>query len=164
MFWHGNQVITHIRECCGDSNRYTPCKGKLDNTTYARSLGPYVWQPFAKSIRGQIHSSTHWMKSWFLGDRPTLPSSWATSLSLRQPPWSSGYNSTKQLHKLGAINSACVSTVQCLFHRVQHDVVLNRHRRGLLPRSLGYLLIHSPPSHSVILHLQFFSFPTHLSN
>jgi hypothetical protein len=46
---------------------------KPDNTTYARSLGPYVWQPFMKSIQGQICSSTPRIKSWFFSDHPGLP-------------------------------------------------------------------------------------------
>jgi hypothetical protein len=36
--------------------------------------------------------------------------------------------------------------------------VLNQHRLGLPPRSPEYLLIHSHPSHLVILHLQSLSF------
>jgi hypothetical protein len=36
---------------------------KPDNTTYTRSLGPYVWLPFAKSLRGQNRSSTLRIKS-----------------------------------------------------------------------------------------------------
>jgi hypothetical protein len=37
---------------------------------YARSLGPYVWLAFAKSLRGQNRSSTLRMKSWFHNDCP----------------------------------------------------------------------------------------------
>jgi hypothetical protein len=40
----------------------------------------------------------------------------------------------------------------------QHNAVLNRPRRGLALRGPEYLLIHSYPSHPVILHLQSFSF------
>jgi hypothetical protein len=61
---------------------------------------------------------------------------------------------------MGPINSTCVSTIQCLFHVAQHDVVLNQHRRGLPPRSFEYLLIHSHPSHPVILNLSTLSFLT----
>jgi hypothetical protein len=50
--WVWQQVITHIQECHGDSNQYTPCKGKPDNMTYTLSLRPYVRLPFAKSLRG----------------------------------------------------------------------------------------------------------------
>jgi hypothetical protein len=28
------QMVTHFRECCGDSSQYTPAGDKLDNTTY----------------------------------------------------------------------------------------------------------------------------------
>jgi hypothetical protein len=47
-----------------------------------------------------------------------------------------------------------------LLIETQHDAVLNQHRRGLPPRSSEYLLIHSHPSHTLILHLQTFSFLT----
>jgi hypothetical protein len=154
-FRHRDQVITHIRGCREDSNQYTSCKKKPDNMMYAWSLGSYIQQPFAKSLRGRIRSSTPGMKSSFHSDRLALPLSWATSFSLWKWPWSSSYGSTKKLHKLlglwDPINLACVSIIQCLFHRAQHDVVLNQHRRGLPPRSLEYLLIHSQPSHPVIL-------------
>jgi hypothetical protein len=43
---------------------------KPDNTMYARSLGPYVRLPSAKSLRGRNRSSTLGMKSWFHSDRP----------------------------------------------------------------------------------------------
>jgi hypothetical protein len=43
---------------------------KPDNTTYTRSLGPYVRLPFVKFIRGRNFSSTLKMKSWFHSDRP----------------------------------------------------------------------------------------------
>jgi hypothetical protein len=75
-FCHNDEAITQIWECHKDSNRYTPCKVKSDNMTYAWSLGPYIRQPFTKSLRGQIHSSTPGMKSWLLSDRLVLPSSW----------------------------------------------------------------------------------------
>jgi hypothetical protein len=117
---------------------------KPNNTTYARSLGPYVWLTFAKSLWGQNHFSTLGMKSWFHSDCPTAPSSWATSFSLQQPPYNSGYGLTKQLQKLlglqDPINPACVSTIQCLFHKAQHDAILNLHGWGLPSRSPKYLL------------------------
>jgi hypothetical protein len=47
---------------------------------------------------------------------------------------------------------------QCLFHKAQHNAVLNRHRRVLPPRSPDYLLIHSHPFHLVIRHLPTLSF------
>jgi hypothetical protein len=75
----------------GDSSQFKPCKVTTDNTAYARSLGPYVQLPFAKSLRGQNHSSTLETKSWFHSDRSARPSSWATSFSHQHPPYSSGY-------------------------------------------------------------------------
>jgi hypothetical protein len=48
--------------------------------------------------------------------------------------------------------------IQCLFHRAQHDAVLNQPGQGLPPRSPEYLLIHSHLSHLVILHLPTLSF------
>jgi hypothetical protein len=71
-FCRMDQAITLIRGCCGDSNQYTPCKGKPDNMMYAQSLGPYVRLLFAKSLQGQNHSSTLGMKSWFHSNRPTI--------------------------------------------------------------------------------------------
>jgi hypothetical protein len=41
---------------------------KPNNTTYAWSLGPYIRQPFAKSLRGRIQAPTPGMKSWFYSD------------------------------------------------------------------------------------------------
>jgi hypothetical protein len=39
--WVWRQVITHIRDCCGDLNQYTPCKG---NTIIKQKIliGRYV--------------------------------------------------------------------------------------------------------------------------
>jgi hypothetical protein len=45
-----------------------------------------------------------------------------------------------------------------LLIETQHGVVLNRHGQGILARSLKYLLIHSHPSHPLILHLPILSF------
>jgi hypothetical protein len=147
-FRHRDEAITHIRECHGDSNQYTHCKGKLDHTTCARSLGHYVRLPFAKSLRDQNRSSTLGMKSWFHSVRSARPSSRATSFSLQQPPQSSGYGSTKQLQKLlgllDPINLARISIVQYFLIEAQHDAVLNWHRWGLPPRSPKYLLILYP--------------------
>jgi hypothetical protein len=53
-FRHSDQAITHNRECCRDSNQYTPYKGKPDNMTYAWSLGPYVWQQFTSKIEESV--------------------------------------------------------------------------------------------------------------
>jgi hypothetical protein len=47
---------------------------------------------------------------------------------------------------------------QYLLIETQHDVVLNRHGRGIPAWSLKYLLIHSHPSHPLILHLPTLSF------
>jgi hypothetical protein len=41
---------------------------KPDNTTYARSLRPYMHLPFVKSLRGRNRSSTLKMKSWIQSD------------------------------------------------------------------------------------------------
>jgi hypothetical protein len=54
MFKLSDQAINHIQECHGDSNKYTPCKGKPDNTMYAWSLGPYVWQQFTSTIKESV--------------------------------------------------------------------------------------------------------------
>jgi hypothetical protein len=51
-----------------------------------------------------------------------------------------------------------------LAHQGPNDAVLSRHRQGLPPRSPEYFLIHSQPSHLVILHLQSLSCPAHVSN
>jgi hypothetical protein len=71
-FRHRNQAITHIRGCHEDSNQYTPCKRKPDNTTYAQSLRAYVRLPFAKSLWDQNCSSTLGIKSWLHSDRPAI--------------------------------------------------------------------------------------------
>jgi hypothetical protein len=47
---------------------------------------------------------------------------------------------------------------QCMFIETQHYAALNRHGLGLPPRSPEYLLIHSNPSHLVILRLPTLSF------
>jgi hypothetical protein len=54
------------------SNHLHLAREKPDNTTYARSLGPYVRLPFAKSFRGRNCFSTLRMKSWFHIDRPAI--------------------------------------------------------------------------------------------
>jgi hypothetical protein len=77
---HSSESVTEIR-----INIHL-AREKPDNMTYARSLGPYAWLPFTKSLQGQNRSSTLEMKSWLHSDRPTRPSSWATSFSLQQPP------------------------------------------------------------------------------
>jgi hypothetical protein len=55
LLWGDNkkQMVTHFRECCGDSSQYTPAGDKLDNTTYVWSLGPYVWQQFTQQSRSR---------------------------------------------------------------------------------------------------------------
>jgi hypothetical protein len=73
--WVWRQVITHVRESHRNLNQYTPHKGKLDNTMYTLTPGPYVRLPFAKSLQGRNRSSTLRMKSWFHSDRPALLSS-----------------------------------------------------------------------------------------
>jgi hypothetical protein len=66
ILWDDNngQVITHIWECHGDSNWYTL---NLTNMSYARPLGPHVWQPSMKSLLSQNWVSAPWMKSRLLG-------------------------------------------------------------------------------------------------
>jgi hypothetical protein len=56
MFRPSDQSITHIQECHGDSNQYTPYRGKPDNTTYTGSLRPYVWQQFTSTIEESIQA------------------------------------------------------------------------------------------------------------
>jgi hypothetical protein len=56
MFGHSSQDIAHIRECHGDSNQYTLCRGEIDNTRYVCSLRPYVWQPFTTTIKESIQA------------------------------------------------------------------------------------------------------------
>jgi hypothetical protein len=41
-------------------------------TRCTQSLGPYVWVPYDKSLRGLNCSSTLGMKAWFHSDRPTV--------------------------------------------------------------------------------------------
>jgi hypothetical protein len=50
------QAITHIREWCGDSSQYTPCRGKSDNTAHIWYRRPSAWQQFTTTINELVQA------------------------------------------------------------------------------------------------------------
>jgi hypothetical protein len=62
MFEHSDQAFIQIRKCHRDSNQYTPCKRKSDNTTHARSPRPHMRPQFmmqSKSRAGSYLTLVH---------------------------------------------------------------------------------------------------------
>jgi hypothetical protein len=78
------QAVTHIRECRSDSNRCTPCRGRtwqhVVRMASRVSRTTIICEVPTKSNMGPCS----WDEVLATSNRPTRPSSWATSFSLQQ--------------------------------------------------------------------------------
>jgi hypothetical protein len=141
-----------IFENHGDSNRCTPCRGKIDQhaTYFSRLI--HVWcqtiylpwstyATFHRSPQGW-NRSLHPEEVLVTKDRLARPLPWVTSFflphdSLRVGERGFGQMVT-QLHQLtGSITPACDQYVQYLLTGA-NPLVLNRHRCGYNLRSVGF--------------------------
>jgi hypothetical protein len=59
MEWQQQASITHIRECCRDSNQFTPCKGEPDNMTHTRPPRPHMQPQFMMTIKESGRALPH---------------------------------------------------------------------------------------------------------
>jgi hypothetical protein len=160
LLWGDNkkQMVTHFRECCGDSSQYTPAGDKLDNTTYVWSLGPYVWQQFTQQSRSRSRAHLSVVHVFYVIHLRAIrgwPVHYPSLHHCRNGGVSSDsatISATKftRLHK-SYMRQYCSK----LAHRGQNNAVLNWHRQGLSHselRTWKHTTIH--PS-----HLTFSTFP-----
>jgi hypothetical protein len=139
MRWLQRQDNTHNRECRGDSNRYTPCRGKnLTNTSYA-------WLPEALTYDNRLRSP-YSIKIGPLSTGEVL------ALGLIPPPTTSLRQGvrfdevvTGVLGLSGSIKTwHVVSTQLKTCHQGQNSAVLNLHGWGLPHKNLGIATAFSP--------------------
>jgi hypothetical protein len=134
MRWLQRQAATHNRECYGDSNRYTPCKGRTWPTRHtldSRRLSRMTI--IRKSLLGR-----NWtlLLGQSLGPRPHSPSKSKSTTWSREVRFDIVV--TKATRLIGPHKTQhAVSTQLKACHRDQSDAVLNQHGRGLPHRILG---------------------------
>jgi hypothetical protein len=143
MRWLQWQAATNNRECRGDSNRYTPSRGKnLTNMTYA-------WLPEALTYDNHLHVPTM-SKSGPCSRDEVL------ALGLILPLKSKSTTRSREVQFDIVVTKAtrlidphktwhAVSTQLKAYHRGQNGAVLNRHGWGLPHRILRIATTFSPP-------------------
>jgi hypothetical protein len=150
MRWLQRQAVTHNRECRGDSNRYTPCRGKnLTNTSYAWLLKTLTYDNHSqiptKSKSGPC------FRDEVLAPGLILPSKSKSITRSEEVQFDIVVIKVTRLIGPQKIRHA-VSTQLKTCHPGQHGVILNRHSWGLQPWNLGIVTTLSPPFSSEWTH------------
>jgi hypothetical protein len=141
MRWLQRQAVTHNRECRGDSNRYTPCRGRtwpIRHTFDSRRLSRMT--TIRKSLLSQIGPL---LPGWSLSPRPHSPSKSKSTAWIREVRFDKVVTKATRLtgpHKTQHV----VSTQLKACHQGQNGVVLNRHGWGLPYRNLRIATTLSP--------------------